>query len=224
MRSAPYALAAALALGVAGTATAQTTGPAPSTATTQAATYGQTVSHWIASGFVGGGFSAKGDSPSIDENGGKVGYGGQVGYLWHGVVGPEFLVDWTPNFDVTTAFIPGDTNVISYMANAIGAMPLGADGQFVPFVSGGFGAIQAFADVLSADGTTHGNQNSQWGTNLGGGVMAFANNRFGVRGDVRYYRAFTDNNLTGSFGDQLIESLVSRLSYWRASGGVSVRW
>jgi hypothetical protein len=223
MRSAQYLAAAALVFGLAGSAAAQTS-PAPSGATTQPTTYGATVSHWIASGFVGGGFNAQSDIANVDENAGGPAYGGQIGYLWRGMVGPEFLVDWAPSFDVTSAFIPGDTHVMTYMANAIASVPLGADGQLMPFISGGFGSIQAAADVLSIDGTTHSNQNAQWGTNLGGGIMAFTNNRIGLRGDLRYYHAFTDSNFSGSAPDQLMESIVSGLNFWRASGGVSVRW
>jgi hypothetical protein len=220
MRSPHYALAAALTLALAGTATAQST----SQATTQATTYGETVSHWLASGFVGGGFSTHGENPRVDENAGSVAYGGQVGYLWRGMVGPEFLFDWTPNFDVTTAFINGNTHVHSYMFNAIGAIPLGADGQWQPFISGGWGHIAMTADVLNADGAFSNNSNGQSGTNIGGGVMAFANNRFGVRGDVRYYHASSTTDFSGSAADQFVESLVSGLHFWRATGGVSVRW
>jgi Outer membrane protein beta-barrel domain len=224
MRSAVYVLGAALALGVAGTASAQTS-PTPSTATTQATTYGTTVSHWLASGFVGSGFEASGDNPGVEVNsGGRVDYGGQAAYLWHGIVGPEFLFDWAPNFDVNSRFIPGDTNVLSYMVNAIGAYPFGADGQFVPYASGGFGAIQASADVLVSNGTTQSNQNSVWGSNIGGGLMAFATPRFGVRGDLRYYHASTQHDFSGTFPDQVTQAVVSGLTYWRATGGISFRW
>ncbi len=223
MRSAGYVLAAALTFGVTGSAMAQTT--PSSTATTQATTYGETVSHWVASGFVGGGFNASADDPRIQENGGGVAFGGQVGYLWRGMVGPEFLVDWAPTFDANALFIDGNVHVFSYMANAIGAIPLGADGQFQPFISGGFGAIQMAADIINPlDNTTASNSNAQWGTNIGGGLMAFTNSRFGLRGDVRYYHSFEDTNLHGSPGDQLVESLVSNIHYWRATGGLSFRW
>jgi hypothetical protein len=63
-------------------------------------------------------------------------FGGQVAWLWHGYVGPEFLANWTPSFDVTSALIDGSPHVANYMANAIGVFRLGADGQFQPFISG----------------------------------------------------------------------------------------
>ena len=224
MRSAQYFLAAVLTLALAGTATAQTTSP-PSSATTQPTYVGETVSHWLASGFVGAGFHANGDSPTIEKDTGSVALGGQAAWLWKGIVGPEFLLEWQPTFDVNSAFIDGNAHVFSYMANAIGAIPLGADGQVQPYVSGGFGRIQLAADIFSADGTSHGNQNAKWGANIGGGVMAFAGTRYGVRGDIRYYRANSSDTLSGgSPADQFVESLVSGLDFWRATGGVSVRW
>jgi hypothetical protein len=54
--------------------------------------------------------------------------------------------------------------------------------------------------------------------------MAFGHSRFGVRGDLRYFHTSTDQNFSGSAPDQLVESLVSGLNYWRATGGLSVRW
>jgi hypothetical protein len=223
MRSADYLLPAALTFGLVGSAAAQAVPAAQSAATTQASTYGQTVNHWLASGFVGSGFDTKGDSPRVDTNSKSAALGGQVGYLWRGVVGPEAIVEWAPSFDVTSALVD-NAHTFSYMANAIGALPLGADGQIQPYMSGGFGRIQMAADLLRADGISEHDSNGQWGTNIGGGVMAFATQRFGIRGDVRHYRASTANDLTGSAADQFVESVTSGLRYWRASGGLSFRW
>ena len=221
MRSAKYFVAAAFVTALAGTASAQGT----STATTQPTTYGATVSHWVASGFVGGGFNASSDDPRIQENGGGVTFGGQAGYLWHGFVGPEFLAEWAPSFDVNAVFVDGNTHQSSYMANIIAAAPLGADGQLMPFISGGFGRIGMTADIINPiDLTTDNNSNSVWGSNIGGGIMAFATDRVGVRGDVRYYHANSDTNIAGSPADQLVESIVSGVHFWRATGGLSVRW
>lgn len=223
MRSAKYFVAAAVVVGLAGTASAQTT----STATTQPTTYGATVSHWVASGFVGGGFNASSatNDPRIQENGGGVSFGGQVGYLWNGILGAEFLSEWAPSFDVNAVFVDGNAHVTSYMANAIASAPLGADGQLMPFISGGFGRIQMSADIIDPITlATDSNSNSVWGTNIGGGIMAFASERVGVRGDVRYYHANSDTNIAGSPSDQLVESIVSGVHFWRATGGLSFRW
>jgi hypothetical protein len=114
MRSAQYIYATVLTFALAGTAaaqTAQTAPPRPTPAPTQS-TYGSsTDSHWLASGFVGGGWNTTSDSPRIDTNGTGVNFGGQIAYLWRGYVGPEFLANWTPSFDVTTALVDGSPHV-----------------------------------------------------------------------------------------------------------------
>jgi len=223
MRSAQYLFAAAvLTFALTGTAAAQTQ---PPTATTQSTYAPATISHWLASGFLGGGFSTSGDSAVIPDNAsGNFTWGAQVGYLWRGYVGPEFLFNTSRNIDVQSAFIPGNTRVLSYMANAIGAYPVMANGQLVPYASGGFGSIQAHADVLNTNGTTSGNQNAVFGSNIGGGVMAFAGRGFGVRGDIRYYHASTQHDFAGTFADQLTQEIASGLSFWQATGGISYRW
>ena len=222
MRSAHCFVAAALTLGLAGSATAQTYPPA----STQPSTYGATESHWTASGFVGSGFATKGDSLAVDEDAGGVAFGGQLAYLWHGFVGPEFLADWAPTFDVTTALVDNNPRVASYMANIIGALPLGANGQVVPYASGGFGGIGMRADVLNLDGSLTGNSEMRTGTNIGGGIMAFASRRIGFRGDVRYYHASTDDTINEGISPQgeVVQSLISGLKFWRTTGGVTFRW
>lgn len=223
MRSANVLFVAALAVGVAGTAAAQS-GTATLPATPQATNYGETASHWVATGFVGSNFGTSGDSARIDTNAGGVAYGGQVGYLWRGMIGPEFIADFAPTFDISSLAIDNNPRVNSYMANAIGALPLGANGQLMPYISGGFGAIQMAADVFTSTTETETLRQSRWGTNVGGGVMAFASNRIGIRGDVRYYHATTNNTFSGSAEDQVMDGLLSGLAFWRANGGVSFRW
>ena len=56
-----------------------------------------------------------------------------------------------------------------------------------------------------------------------GGIPAFAGSRHGGRGDVRYYHANSDKNISGSAAAQLVESIGSGVHLWRATGGLSVR-
>jgi hypothetical protein len=219
-------MAAALALGLAGTASAQTGQTYP--ATTQSGNIGPSVSHWTASGFVGSGFGTQGDALGIDENAGALAFGGQLAYLWHGFLGPEFIADWAPTFDVTSPFVDNNPRLATYMANLMGAFPLGSEGQVVPYASGGFGGIGIRADVIdlaAADGVSA-NSEMRLGTNLGGGVIAFASRRIGFRGDVRYYHASEDNNINQGISPQgeVVQRLISGLKFWRTTGGVSFRW
>ncbi len=226
MRSVRYLLAAALVSGVPGTAMAQTSpssNPVPALAPANDA--GVVQSHWTASGFVGSNFGASTDAPLID-NHSSFDVGGEVAYLWKGLVGAEFLTDFAPSFNIGNASIADGPLVSSYMANAIGAIPLGPRGQFQPFVSGGYGGIQMRSNVVTGTGataTTDSASEITWGANVGGGIMAFAG-KVGFRADLRYYRAATNNNLSGTASDQLTQTLLSGLSFWRTGVGVAFQW
>jgi len=76
---------------------------------------------------------------------------------------------------------------------------------------------------VGVNGNTASVSNGEWGSNIGGGVMFFAN-KVGVRGDVRYFRGSTISDFSGSSDDQFLQSLQSGLKYWQATGGVSFRW
>jgi len=242
MRLTQYLLAAALALGISGPALAQGTATTPSSPSS-------TVGHWTASGFVGGTFNRgasttlvgpAGNSVGVDfSNSGGVEYGGELGYQWHNMIGAEFLASFAP-FDVTSFAISTDRNPRShaYMANAIALIPVGSEVRFQPYVSGGIGGIGMSADVLTLNGvlvtsagtvanvTTTRASRTSFGEDFGGGVMAFASDRFGFRGDVRYYHASTDNNIVASdlVQTQVVRGLLSGLHFWRADGGVTFRW
>jgi hypothetical protein len=174
-------------------------------------------SHWLASGFVGSNFGASHDDASVD-------FGGQVGYLWNGVLGAEFLADFAPRFNINNALLTQNPDLNSYMVNAIGAVPF-LDGQLQPYVSGGVGAIQLRSDVNLGGGATSANQ-SKAGGDIGAGLMGFAGN-IGFRADVRYFRAFTTDEVSTSAStpeEVFAQGLLSGLDFWRANFGVAFRW
>jgi opacity protein-like surface antigen len=212
--------AALLAVGLSGTATAQSTNtPNTGQPTTTADYFGATQSHWIASGFVGTNFGDSTFDPSVT-------FGGQIGYLWHGIVGTELLGDFAPTFKLSNALLADDPHVYSYMANAIAAVPFGSQGQFQPYISGGVGGIQMRTSIVSLtdpSGTTSGNQ-TRFGSNIGGGFMGFTGN-VGIRGDVRYYKATVDDSFSATTANELFtQGLLSGLDFWRANIGVAFRW
>ena len=54
--------------------------------------------------------------------------------------------------------------------------------------------------------------------------MAFAG-KVGFRGDARYYRANTINNLDASnLANLVTQGLLSDLKFWRADIGVAFQW
>lgn len=180
-------------------------------------------SFWTVSGFVGSNFGAAADSASVD-------FGGQLAYLYRGAIGAEFLADFAPHFRINNALLADNPNVNSYMLNVIGAVPLGSESQVQPYVSGGLGGIQLRSDMVNfattgVVGTTTPANQTKFGGNIGAGVMAFAGN-VGVRGDVRYYRAFHSDISTNATtaADIFAQNLLSGLDFWRANIGIAVRW
>jgi len=231
MRWSAFVIGAAL-VSLSNAAAAQSaSSPAPAAApsATPANLYGPTRSHWIVSGFVGSNFGRSTASPSGE-------FGGQLAYMFKGVIGAEALADFTPTFKIDNIALAEHPQVNSYMANLIFAIPLGGEGEFEPYISGGVGGVQlqatvfnlALANAAPATGTapigTSDGDQVKLGTDLGGGVMGFAGT-VGFRADVRYYKvpgdtASQSTSAVGSF----TEGLLSGLNFWRANIGVSVRW
>lgn len=177
-------------------------------------------SAWIASGFVGSNFGASADGNAVD-------FGGSLGYLWRSAVGAEFLAGFTPDFELQPNAILNDTpQVNSYMVNAIGAIPIGADAQWQPFISGGLGAISLGSSLVNVGNNGSGTgantfepDDTRFGGNIGGGLMGYVGN-WGVRGDVRYFRAFE----TDSAASNPVQNILPGLDFWRANIGVALRW
>jgi len=202
----------------------QTTTTTSADTTTSGGWFSAQPSHWMAAGFVGANYGASTTNTSVD-------FGGQVGYLYRGVVGGEFLADFAPTFEMNNAFLAERPFVNAYMANAMLSIPVGSQHQVQPYVSGGFGGIQLRSNVLAIASVPTSAQTStnqtKGGGDIGFGVLGFAGN-VGVRGDVRYFRAFTGSGATiGSTttaADVLSQNLLSGLDFWRANIGIAVRW
>ena len=161
--------------------------------------------HWIASGFVGADFGGLADGSSFD-------LGGQIGFLYHGLAGVEFVGDFSPGFHLTNTVLADRPTVNAFMFNAIAAVPFGRDWHLQPYVAGGLGSIQLRSSVFTSSavpGAQTYTSQSKAGGDAGAGVTAFVGN-FGIRADLRYYRAFSEG--------------VSGLDFWRASIGVAARW
>jgi hypothetical protein len=227
MRISAYVITAALAAGLPGAAMAQSQ-PQPPAAVPVAASApiaGPVQSHWLLTGFVGSNFSGNtvvDPSPS---------FGGQIAYLWRGVFGGEAIADFAPGFNINNVFLAENPRMNAYMGNAIFAMPIGHEGQWQPYVSGGAGTVSLRAVVFNAFlpgvgglGTTTSEQ-SKFGWDVGGGLMGFKG-LIGFRADVRYFKTDTNLNLSnqttsvGVFED----TLLTGLSFWRANIGIALRW
>ena len=173
---------------------------------------------WIASGFAGTNFGQDVDDPRLD-------FGGTVGYLWNGNVGVEFQANFSPGFHVEggrSLLFADEPAVNSYMLNVMGAGRLGSEGQWQPYVSGGFGALTLRSEELDFDDLEPNGQ--RWGTNIGGGVMGYGSNNIGFRGDLRLFHGFGNDEGSAEEDFTVGDEFLSGLTLWRATAGVAFRW
>jgi hypothetical protein len=101
---------------------------------------------WVASGFIGSSFSTSSNTfqnTLESDNSVPAGltYGGQVGYLWHGIVGGEFIADFAPDVGFDSILLASQPHVNSYMGNVIGAYPLARTGTISPISRAASGAL-----------------------------------------------------------------------------------
>lgn len=135
--------------------------------------------------------------------------------MWLGTSGVGFEIDlaYHPNFfeagDRDELFDFGsDGNVVTLMGNLV----FGYQGGGVqPYVTGGFGLmrtnIEAPLDLFEVNDNT-------FGVNAGGGLRLGAR-RFGIRGDLRYFRSLSDVSPIANID-------LGNFTYWRGTVGLSL--
>jgi hypothetical protein len=142
-------------------------------------------------------------------------WGGDAGYMGAGVFGLELDFGYANNpFDE-----PLDNHIMDLMGNLIIGIPVGGTrgAGIRPYFTAGLGLIQTKIESgLTGIADT---DNNDFGFNVGGGVMGFFSDHFGLRGDVRYFRTINnestfENGLNIDFGG---------FDFWRGSVGVVIR-
>ena len=191
---------------------------------------------WIASFNVGNYFGAAGgplnEFDNVDINR-SVAFGGQIAYVWHRTnLGAEFLADFAPTFKIPSLVISDHPSLSAYMFNAIYGIPVGHVGSFRPYISGGIGAINMSADLLTIDTnliqSTISASQSRFGGNVGVGGFGYVG-KVGVRADIRWFKANNDNTLDLNVDNSRLDDAnrlveLSGIKYWRSSLGVAFRW
>jgi opacity protein-like surface antigen len=255
MRLAGFAITAAVVAGLSGPAFAQegsgqptaTNPPPPVNLAVAPTTPSDSGRNWMVSGFIGTNFGSSRNTDRVDlidlENFSSsttsANFGGQVAYLGQGVIGGEFLADFSPRLNTfNNVLFERSPDVNSYMFNLIAVAPFGNAHSYDPYVSGGIGAVTLNSTIFTVDPTLAPNINaigtetvsgSRFGWDLGGGVMAWSEKNWGFRGDVRYFRTTSNNTDVldlNNIGDGSIFSRVelSGISFWKANAGLSFRW
>jgi hypothetical protein len=141
----------------------------------------------------------------------KLTYGGSLTLAGHD--SPfGFALDFshTPDFFGTTGL--GNNNVTSLMANLVLISP----GSVRLYGSAGVGLMKTrvrdVAGFFNID-------SNDFGLNAGGGVLLFPGGAVGFNADVRYFR-----NLTDPQPDREFDIDLGGLYFWRAVGGISLRF
>jgi hypothetical protein len=251
MRLADFAITAAVVAGLSAPAMAQEGSAQPvqtnppvthqaQPVTNNSVGYGS--DHWVASGFVGTNFGSgfSGTNSNLlgidtSNTNSSINFGGQVGYLWDGWVGVEALAEFSPSFQIANALFQNNPDVNTFVGNGIVAGHWGSRDQYMPYASGGIGAMSLRSTVfvfsptdladLTPIGTTSAN-GSRFAWDLGAGMMGFAG-RWGFRGDVRYYRATTTSSVDLTdlgTGSNFTNAVLSGFRFWKANVGVAYRW
>jgi hypothetical protein len=143
-------------------------------------------------------------------------FGGSAAWLSDQILGVEADFAMSPGFFENSSGIGlvQSSRVTTLTGDVLAALPLSVTRESLrPYVTGGFGLMRATAEDLLAL-----NESNNWpALQLGAGAIGLLSNRAGVRFDLRHLRALTrDINLRGE--------RTSKLSFWRATVGVTLRY
>ena len=143
-------------------------------------------------------------------------FGGSAAWLSDQILGVEADFAMTPGFfqNSSGAGLVVSSRVTTLTGNVIAAFPLSVTRESLrPYVTGGLGLMRATAEDLIGL-----NEGGNWlGLQLGAGAIGFINDRTGIRFDLRNSRSLSrDTTLLGE--------RKSKLSFWRATVGVTLRY
>lgn len=181
----------------------------------------QASADWLVTPFVGsvfgGGTNVIVLSPSAGDK--KFTFGGSFSFLSDGLFGVEAEVAHTPRFFESSRgdLVEEGNNISTVSGSLIAAVPIAITGYSLrPYLVGGVGLMHASnadpLDLVSFD-------SNLLALNVGGGVIGFFTNRTGVRFELRNFRNLSPDDATTT-----TTGLSSRLSFWRATVGVVLRY
>jgi opacity protein-like surface antigen len=172
---------------------------------------------WV-SGFIGTVFGdeAGGDFAAALEDPSNTSYGFTLGGMGGGIFGAELDVGYTPSFFGSSGLIDS-SGVLTATGNLLLGVPIGGQSGpgIRPYGTIGLGLLRRNVDFL---GGFESIDRNDFGYTLGGGVMGFFSNVFGIRADYRYYRNFQKDE-EGFLGFD-----TGTFSFSRASAGIVLRW
>ena len=145
--------------------------------------------------------------------------GASAGWLSRSIIGAEVDFGYAPRFfksDPLLNLVRSGSNVLSLTGNVLLTLPLSVTRDSLrPYATAGMGVLHAGVDDRAGANTLDRNL---FGVSIGGGVIGFLNERAGVRFDVRHMSS------TSTGQDPATLLTEPRLSFWRATFGVAIRY
>jgi len=158
------------------------------------------------------------DSPSPTGNGTRAGFGVSFGNAGK-IVGFETDLAYQPELVDSTANRLAKSRVIVFSGNVLVGPTIG---RIKPY--GAVGAGNLNLNVTSLSSLVVPNpasvSNNYLTINFGGGVMGYFSDHLGVRGDLRYFRAY-------GFDASAFENAgltFNQFTFWRANVGLAIRF
>jgi hypothetical protein len=153
-----------------------------------------------------------------DEFKSRVNFGGAVAWL-NGPFAVEFDFGYLPGFfadrKADDDFEFGPSRLLTMMGN-VAYTPAFRIGGVRPYAAGGFGVIlthiQDEFDLFTVEST-----NAAF--NVGGGGELPLGAKYGIRGDVRYFRTVQEK-----LPEREVDVAIGALSFWRVTGGVTIKF
>ncbi len=143
--------------------------------------------------------------------------GGSAGWLGAGLFGAELDFGYAPRFFDSGLGLTGPgSNATTLTGNVIVTTPLSLTRESLrPYLSAGLGLLHTgasdLAEIVSVD-------RNLLAVSVGGGVIGFVTARAGVRFDLRRISSVS------SAPDIVTGDTEARLSFWRATFGVALRY
>jgi hypothetical protein len=157
-------------------------------------------------------------TPTSSSGSSKPGFGVALGALGK-IVGAETEFAYYPEVLDNTANALSKNKVITFSGNTLIGPTIGPVKAY-----GAFGVGDLYLNVTSLQSALIPNPTSvstnYFTINVGGGVAGFFSSHFGVRGDLRYYRAF-GVKVTDFQGTSLA---LDEFDFWRANVGLAVKF
>lgn len=146
-------------------------------------------------------------------------FGASLANMGGGIAGFELDFSYAPNFFGPSTPEFGDNNVTTFMGNVVVGVPVGGQhgAGIRPYGVAGVGLVRQRA--TSVNQAVSNLSTSDFGFDLGGGVLGFFTDNIGLRGDLRYIRNFKANS-----PDVLTPVDVGTLSMWRMTAGITFRF